>query len=302
MTREELVLETRGRRFLLGSKTWLMGIVNVTPDSFSDGGLYLEKDKAIDRCLELIDEGADIIDIGGESTRPGSLAITAEEELYRIMPVIERLRTKSDILISVDTTKSRVARAVLEAGADIINDISAFSFDPKMKEVIASYKSGVIIMHMKGTPQTMQHRPQYDDVVAEVKMFLTQKIEEARAGGIPEECVVIDPGIGFGKNLSHNLALLRAQPEFLKLQRPLLMGFSRKSFIGQILNLPPEERLEGTIAASVLSVYCGVHMLRVHDVKAVGRAVRVAEAIIKDRLVASSDNKNISHCGRANVN
>lgn len=280
MRRETRALEIRGRRFALGPRTWLMGIINVTPDSFSDGGTYFDTAKAIDRGLELASEGADIIDVGGESTRPGSQPVPEAEEIGRVVPVIGALRRKTQALLSVDTTKAAVARAALDAGADIVNDTSAFRFDPAMPGVVARSGAGVVLMHMQGTPLTMQQSPRYDDLIGEICDFLAERIRVAEAAGVPGERIIVDPGIGFGKSFDHNLEILRRQELFHGLGRPLLLGFSRKAFLGKILGLPPDERLEGTIAAAVLSVERGAHILRVHDVGPVARAVRSAEAIL----------------------
>jgi len=278
---------------LLGQKTWLMGIINVTPDSFSDGGLYFNKEKAVDRGLELAEEGADIIDIGGESTRPGSDFISTEEELMRTVPVISALRKKTDVLISVDTTKSEVAEAALDKGADIINDISSFRFDPKMLSLAAQKDIPVILMHMKGTPKNMQLNPFYEDLLAEIRGFLEERIATAQAYGIKKEKIIIDPGIGFGKSLKDNLTLIKSLKFLEPIDRPILIGISRKSFIGKILSLPPQERTEGTIASAVLSIFNGAHILRVHDVEAVKRAVLVTEAIIDESMhpFSFSDNE-----------
>ncbi len=259
-----------------------MGVVNVTPDSFSDGGHYFDKDKAIKKGLHLVEEGSDIIDIGGESTRPGSKSIPAEEEILRTVPVITALRERTDVLISIDTTKSEVAKAALDAGADIINDISALRFDPRMAPLVAQEDVPVILMHMKGTPKTMQVNPTYADVLHEVKVFLEESIDKAQASGIKKEKIIIDPGIGFGKRLKDNLALINNLHILEELERPILVGVSRKSFIGTILDSPPEERLEGTIASAILSVIHGAHILRVHDVASVKKAVRVTEAIMRE--------------------
>jgi dihydropteroate synthase len=280
MERETRVLDIRGRRFLLGPRTWLMGVVNVTPDSFSDGGRYFDAGKAVARGLELAAEGADILDIGGESTRPGSLPVPEAEELRRVVPVIEALRKRTAALLSIDTTKAAVARAALDAGADIVNDTSAFRFDPAMPGEVARSGAGVILMHMKGTPLTMQDAPRYDDLLGEVGAFLGERMRLAEAAGIPRERIIVDPGIGFGKTFEDNLVILRRQEVFHALGRPVLLGFSRKAFLGRILGLPPEERLEGTIAAAVLSVDRGAHILRVHDVGPLARAVRSTEAIL----------------------
>lgn len=279
---KEYILQVNGKEFTLGPKTWIMGVLNITPDSFSDGGQYLDKDKAIEQGLRLIEEGSDIIDIGGESTRPGSDPIPAEEEIRRIIPVIQALREKTKALISVDTTKSEVARAALDAGADIINDISSLRFDSGMAPLAAERDVPVILMHMKGMPKTMQVDPYYEDVLLEVKSFLEKRIHEAQAAGIRRERIIIDPGIGFGKRLEDNLALINKLHVLGELDRPILIGTSRKSFIGNILDLPPQERLEGSIASSILSMAHGAHILRVHDVAAIKRAVLVAEAIMKE--------------------
>ena len=279
---KEYIFQVNGKEFTLGPKTWIMGVLNVTPDSFSDGGQYLDKDKAVKRGLRLIEEGSDIIDIGGESTRPGSEPIPAEEEIRRVIPVIKSLREKTEALISVDTTKSEVARAALDAGADIINDISSLRFDPGMAPLAAEKGVPVILMHMKGMPKTMQVNPCYEDVLQEVRSFLQERIHEAQAAGIKRERIVIDPGIGFGKRLEDNLALINKLHVLGELDRPILIGTSRKSFIGNILDLPPQERLEGSIASSILSMAHGAHILRVHDVAAIKRAVLVAEAIMNE--------------------
>jgi len=264
----------------LGRRTWLVGVVNVTPDSFFDGGLYFEPARAIEHALALAADGADIIDVGGESSRPGSSPIPAKEEKKRILPVVEVLKQKENVLISVDTTKAEVAEAALAAGADIINDISAGRFDPRMLPVAARSGAGLILMHMKGTPRTMQIAPHYDDVLGEVKAFLKERQEAAEACGVRRESILLDPGIGFGKKLEHNLALLNNLEALAGLERPLLVGISRKSFIGKILKLEAPDRFEGTIAAAVVSILRGASLLRVHDIQAVKRAVAVAEAIM----------------------
>jgi len=280
MERQAHTLEVRGRRFCLGSRTWLMGVINVTPDSFSDGGACFETGAAVDHGLRLACEGADILDIGGESTRPGSESVPEEEELRRVVPVVRALRRQSGVLLSIDTTKAAVARSSLDAGADIINDISALRFDPAMARVVAPSGAALVLMHMQGTPRTMQKSPRYSDLVGEIRSFLQDRIREAEAAGIDRDRVVVDPGIGFGKTLEHNLTLIDRLADFQELGRPVCVGLSRKAFIGGILGLPPGERLEGTIAAAVLSVSRGARILRVHDVGAVARAVRVAEAVL----------------------
>lgn len=265
-----------------------MGVINVTPDSFSDEGLYLDREKAVERGLELAEEGSDIIDIGGESTRPGSEPIPLDEELRRVIPVISELRKRIDTLISIDTTKSKVANAALDAGADIINDISSFQSDPNMFPLAAQKGAPIILMHIKGIPKTMQANPYYENVLVEVKSFLEERFTTAIASGIKKEKIIIDPGIGFGKRLQDNLALINNLQILEDLDRPILIGVSRKSFIGKILNTSPQERLEGTIASAVLSIVHGANILRVHDVASVKRAVLVAEAILnEDQSVGS---------------
>jgi len=265
-----------------------MGVINVTPDSFSDGGLYLDREKAVERGLELAEEGSDIIDIGGESTKPGSEPIPLDEELRRVIPVISELRKRIDTLISIDTTKSKVATAALDAGADIINDISSFQSDPNMFPLAAQKGAPIILMHIKGIPKTMQANPYYENVLVEVKSFLEERFTTAIASGIKKEKIIIDPGIGFGKRLQDNLALINNLQILEDLDRPILIGVSRKSFIGKILNTSPQERLEGTIASAVLSIVHGANILRVHDVASVKRAVLVAEAILnEDQSVGS---------------
>jgi dihydropteroate synthase len=257
-----------------------MGVVNVTPDSFYDGGLYFEPARAIEHALKLTADGADIIDVGGESSRPGASPISAKEERARILPVIEVLREKKEVLISVDTSKAEVAEAAVAEGADIINDISAGRFDPRLLPLAAKTGAGLVLMHMKGSPRTMQSLASYEDVVAEVRSFLAERLEAARACGVGEGSVICDPGIGFGKKLEHNLALLDNLGVLAQLGRPVLVGISRKSFIGGILSAEPKDRLEGTIAAAVVCVLNGASILRVHDVLEVRRALAVAEAII----------------------
>jgi dihydropteroate synthase len=279
---KEYILQVNGHDHTIGPRTWIMGVINITPDSFSDGGLYFDKNKALEKGLQLVEEGAEIVDIGGESTRPGSEPVSREEEIRRVVPLITALRKQTDSLISIDTTKSEVAQAALHAGADIINDISALRFDPRMASLAAEADVPVILMHMKGTPKTMQVNPTYRDVLSEVKAFLKESIDKARASGIKKEKIIIDPGIGFGKRLKDNLALINNLHLLEELGRPILIGVSRKSFIGTILDSPPEERLEGTIASAILSIIHGAHILRVHDVAAVKKAVRVAEAIIRE--------------------
>jgi dihydropteroate synthase len=282
--RKKFILQVNGKDILFGQKTWIMGILNVTPDSFSDGGLYLKKEHAVNRGLEMISEGADIIDIGGESTRPGSDPVPVQEEIKRVIPVVEELRKKTKTLISIDTSKSEVAQKALDAGADIVNDISAFRFDPKILPLLARWNVPVIIMHMKGTPKSMQNAPFYDDVLAEVRDFLKERITTASSYGIEREKIIIDPGIGFGKRVEDNLSLINNIHRLNSLKRPILVGISRKSFIGKILNQTEHARIEGTIASSVLSTVNGAHILRVHDVASVKKAVKVADSILNETM------------------
>jgi dihydropteroate synthase len=257
-----------------------MGILNVTPDSFSDGGAYLGPEAAAARGAEMAAEGADIIDVGGESTRPGARPVPEAEELVRVVPAVRALRERTDALISVDTRKASVAREALAAGADIVNDVSALRFDPDMAGVVAASGAPVVLMHMRGTPETMQSFPAYRDLFGEIAAFLAERIDAARAAGIAAEKIILDPGIGFGKTVADNLALIDGL-EFLEaLDRPLLAGVSRKGFIGRTLGLEPGDRLEGSLAACVICVARGAHILRVHDVRPTRRAADMADAIL----------------------
>ncbi len=259
--------QCRGRTLRTGSRTLIMGILNVTPDSFSDGGTYADADAAAEMALEMAEHGADIIDVGGESTRPGAEPVSEAEELGRTLPVIERIRRHSDVPISIDTTKPRVAALAMEAGADIINDVSAFESDPAMAETAAETGAGVVLMHMRGTPRTMQRNPEYDAVVAEVLAYLEGRLRFAVAHGVEATRIAIDPGIGFGKRLEHNLELLRNLPVLASLGRPVLVGASRKSFIGTLTGRGgPAERLAGSLGVAAWSILAGAHILRVHDV------------------------------------
>lgn len=263
----------------MAGRTALVGILNVTPDSFSDGGRYLNADEAIAHGVRLAEEGADLIDIGGESTRPGARPVSAEEELERVLPVIRGLRRAVAIPLSIDTYKSRVARAALDEGADVVNDISALRFDPAMASLVVTENVPVVLMHMQGTPRTMQERPFYRDVVAEVTDFLSERFRFALAEGVKPEQIVVDPGIGFGKDLEHNLALLRDLSALGSLGRPILVGPSRKTFVGKILGVGPGDRLEGSLAAAVAAVLAGANMIRMHDVREARRAIAIADAL-----------------------
>lgn len=273
------ILSTRHGNIDMRRRTALMGILNVTPDSFSDGGRYLEARKAIARGVELAEEGADIIDIGGESTRPGARPLSAPEEIERVVPVVRELRRVISIPLSIDTVKAEVARAALDAGADVVNDISALRFDPAMISLIVEEKVPVVLMHMQGTPRTMQQEPHYQDVMREVKDFLRSRVAFSVERGVAPERIVIDPGIGFGKDLEHNLALIRGISTLTSLAQPVLVGPSRKTFIGKILNVGPDDRLEGSLAAAVAAALGGAGMIRMHDVKEARRAMALADAL-----------------------
>ena len=276
---DDYVIKTRHGTMALGRRTLLMGIINVTPDSFYDGGKRFDPAKAVADGIGLVEVGADMIDIGGESTRPGAPPVSAEEELQRVLPVVQGLRRTVKVPISIDTYKARVARAALTAGADIVNDISALRFDPEMTVLVATERVPVVLMHMQGTPQTMQAEPRYSNVLGEVQDFLEARIGVALEAGVERDNIILDPGIGFGKTLDHNLILLRGLPVFASMGYPLLVGASRKTFIGKILDAKPDERLEGSLAAAVVAVFGGAHIIRAHDVKETCRAVRVADAI-----------------------
>ena len=258
-----------------------MGILNVTPDSFSDGGLYFDPNQALRHAKALIADGADILDIGGESTRPGSLPITADIELERVIPVLKKIREyNSDILISIDTTKSSVAKCAVENGADIINDISSFSFDSKILAVAHDHDVPIILMHMQGKPLDMQKKPHYNNIIKDIEKFFLDKIETSVNFGIKKDLIILDPGIGFGKSVSDNFIIISKLHKFVEMGYTILVGPSRKSFIGETLSLPVHDRLEGTLASVVISVVNGAKIVRVHDVKEVKRVVTITERII----------------------
>jgi len=278
--KKRFILELGQKTLDLSSRTHLMGVLNVTPDSFSDGGRFLKLEEAVKQGLKLAEEGADIIDIGGESTRPGSEPVTIEEELRRIMPVIEELTKRIQVPISIDTYKSKIAKEVLDSGASMVNDISGLRFDPEMKKVIAEYDVPVVLMHIQGTPRNMQENPKYDNLIEDIKSYLNQSISMAEETGIGEDKIIIDPGIGFGKTLDDNLKILKNLREFKSLGKPVMIGVSRKSFIGKILDLPTDERLEGSLAALAIAVINGANILRVHDVKESKRVAKLVDAIL----------------------
>jgi len=273
------LLEWGSYRLDLEKRTHVMGVLNVTPDSFSDGGLFLESEKAIEHGIAMAEEGADFIDIGGESTRPFSRSVSSDEEIERVVPVIEALAREIRVPISIDTWKGVVAREALKAGASMINDISALRLDPDVSFVAAESGVPVILMHMKGTPENMQKNPVYDDLLGDIKGFLEDAVERAMEAGIREDLILIDPGIGFGKTFDHNLQIIRQLPSFLSLGRPLLIGTSNKAFIGEILGKKVNERMTGTMATVAIAAMHGAHVVRVHNVKEAVETVRMVDAI-----------------------
>jgi dihydropteroate synthase len=276
-----MILQFRNKALDLSLRTHIMGILNVTPDSFSDGGRFFSLEQATDQGMRMVDEGADIIDVGGESTRPGSDPVGLDEELSRVIPVIEALAKKNNIPISIDTYKAKVAQRALDAGAEMINDISALRFDPRMKEIASEYKVPLALMHILGTPKNMQKDPFYQDVIAEIKDYLQESIQMAEDAGIEKSRLIIDPGIGFGKRLEDNLNILKNLKRFSILGCPILVGCSRKTFIGKILDLPMDERLEGSLAALAVAVVNGANLVRVHDVKESKRVAHLVDAVLK---------------------
>jgi len=281
---KEVILPRRKIKIPAGQPL-IMGILNVTPDSFYDGGKYYDIDRAVAHAEFMISEGAQIIDVGGESSRPGALPIAKEEEITRVVPVIKKIAKRTNTIISVDTYKAEVAERAIEAGAEIVNDISALRLDKNMVDVVRKYKVGVILMHMRGTPRTMQKNIYYKDVISDIRNFLQKRAEHAIESGVNRNSIMVDPGIGFGKTVEHNLQVLSHLDEFKSLNFPLVLGTSRKSFIGKILGseknpLPPEERLVGSIATYAYAVLNGVDVLRVHDVKETREMIKVLSAII----------------------
>ncbi len=264
----------------MDNRCLVMGIVNVTPDSFSDGGAFLAKDAAIAHAQSLVEQGADILDIGGESTRPGSQPVTLEEELRRVVPVVTELARTSDVVLSIDTSKADVARVCLDAGAHIVNDVTGLAGDPRMAEVVRSRNAGAIVMHMQGSPATMQLAPTYDDVVADLVHYFTARLQSLADAGIPGDAIAIDPGIGFGKTREHNISLLAHLAKFKSLGRPICLGVSRKGFLGKILDRPLEQRLAGSLAAAAFCLAQGsAQIVRVHDVAETRDLVRVWEVL-----------------------
>ena len=279
-TRKRFELRCRGGDLQLGERTLVMGVLNVTPDSFSDGGCFFGPEKAIEHGLLMAEQGADIIDVGGESSRPGADAVSPDEELRRVIPVIAGLASRLEIPISVDTYKARVAEQAIEAGAQIINDISGLRFDPQMPRVAARFDTPLVIMHIKGNPKTMQQAPSYNDVMGEIIASLYERIERAEQQGVDPHQVIVDPGIGFGKRVEDNLSILNRLDELAVLERPILIGTSRKSFIGAVLDQPIDQRVIGTLASVAVSVLKGAHIVRVHDVAPVRQAIDMVDAIM----------------------
>ncbi len=265
----------------------IMGILNVTPDSFSDGGKYLEKNNAINHALAMIDNGADIIDVGGESTRPFSDPVSLDEEISRVIPVIEGIRKESDVCISIDTTKSEVATAALDSGASLINDVSAMEVDPLMIDVALKFDCPIIIMHMKGTPKSMQDNPQYESLISDIKDYLQERVDFIVSKGINSKKIVIDPGIGFGKTVENNFEIINNLNHFTKMGFPVMLGASRKSFIGISLDLPEEDRLEGSLAANIIGLQNGAKIFRVHDVTETNKAFVIANKIFNSNHLIS---------------
>jgi dihydropteroate synthase len=278
--RPRTILRARHHSLDLGKRVHVMAILNVTPDSFSDGGVTMRPSEALEHALAMIEEGADVIDVGGQSSRPGAKPIPVDEELKRAIPVVERLHEEWKGPISIDTCRAVVAEEAMKAGASIVNDITAFRKDPPIGQVVARFDAACVLMHMRGTPETMQENPEYDDLMGEIASFLRSAVDTARAAGIEDDQIVIDPGIGFGKTTEHNLAILRHLPELAVLGKPILVGPSRKSFIGRVLDLPVDDRLEGTLATAAYAVAQGARMLRVHEVRPVVRAARMVEACL----------------------
>jgi dihydropteroate synthase len=278
-------LSWRGFSLDFSERTYIMGVLNVTPDSFSDGGLFFDPEKAVEHAFKLVEDGADILDIGGESTRPGSDPVSVEDELRRTVPVIEAVAKSVRVPISIDTYKAEVARRALEAGAALVNDISGFRFDRDMPGVVASSRVPAILMHIKGNPKDMQKDPVYEALIPEVMDYLRIGIRLADTFGIPEDMILVDPGIGFGKTFEHNLEILNGLDGFTHLGRPLVVGVSRKAFIGRILdNASATERLEGTAAAVAIAIFNGANIVRVHDVKDMTKVAKVADAIKRKRI------------------
>jgi len=282
--RQGFVLNFPRTRLDLTKKVAIMGILNLTPDSFYDGGKYKTKKEVLKRVEQMIEEGADIVDVGGESTRPGAERVSTEEEIKRTIPYIRKITSLFDIPLSIDTYKAKVAEEAIEAGAQMVNDISGLRFDPKMARIVSLHKVPLVIMHIKGTPRDMQNNPCYDSLMDEIISYLREGLEIATTAGIDKEKIIVDPGIGFGKRVEHNLFILKRLSELKVLGSPILIGVSRKSFIGKVLDLPLEERLAGSLAATCVAVLEGAKIVRTHDIKETREVVDLAEAILQSRV------------------
>ena len=271
----------KGHEFTIGGEALIMGVLNVTPDSFSDGGKHTSVKAAVSHGLRMIDEGAVIVDVGGESTRPGAVDVPLDEELHRTIPVVRALAQETGVAISIDTRKAKVARKAILAGASIINDVSALSHDPSMADFARDAGAGIVLMHMRDRPRTMQDNPVYEEVVNDVMSYLDQRICAATEAGVSEDAIAVDPGIGFGKTVEHNLALLAGIPALASLGRPVLVGLSRKSFLGRLTDRTTDDRLAAGIAAHTYAILRGAHILRVHDIRETRDAVTVVHALMK---------------------
>jgi len=276
-------ITNQNKELIIGDRSLIMGIINCTPDSFSGDGIYKESKTSATEALKMVTDGADIIDIGGESSRPGAKQVLLEEELERVIPVISEIRKHSNVWISIDTSKAAVADKAIENGADIINDISGLTFDPEMLNTARLRKVPVVIMHMKGNPETMQENPEYDEIITEISNYFEERIDYSTSNGIEREKLILDPGIGFGKNLKHNLQIINNLDKFRKFGLPLMIGTSKKSFIGKVIKDSDEDRIEGSLASVSISVYNGADIIRVHDVMESKKAVLVADAIARSR-------------------
>jgi dihydropteroate synthase len=282
MSRRAYVLRARDKELELGKRTRVMGVVNITPDSFFDGGRFFERSKAVERCLQLVESGADIVDLGGESSRPGAEPVSVQEELKRVLPVLQEVRKQVSVLISMDTYKSTVAREALKEGADIVNDVSAFRMDPEMPQVVKEWDAGVVLMHMRATPQVMQEIPPSQDILEEVQTDLQAALSKASENGIPQESIILDPGIGFGKTVEDNCRILNELPFLETFDLPVLVGTSRKSFLGTILDIPAQERIWGSAASVAIAIMRGAHIVRLHDVAEMSQVAQITDAILAE--------------------
>jgi dihydropteroate synthase len=285
MERPKYVFCPRGKSLPLGERTRIMGVVNITPDSFSDGGQFLAPDLAVRRCVELLAAGADMLDLGGESSRPGAKPISPSQELERVAPVLERIRAQTGAIISIDTCKAEVAAECLRLGADVINDITALRNAPDVSSLVAAFKAGIVLMHMRGTPDTMQTLPPSPDIIADMNCALSQAVGRARAAGIGDDCILVDPGIGFGKTAEDNLRILNRLPLLNDLGFPILVGPSRKSFLGRVTNRAVDARTLASAAAAVIAAIRGAHIVRVHDVTEVREVLVVTDSVLAERPI-----------------